>query len=455
MNNGYSRRPVIFSTMQQIAYLERACAHILAGWIPKVVEIDRTLTLGRFQYISIANAAGLARSIQGQSLPMGGWAIAVPSSWRDYATAIDHSASEGTLLWSLFAELKPRVVALACALLEKTDPLMDVYIREQLEATRDSARSQMAWYASLALADAVEDHGRNLRALWDARDDGPLIEPGAWLWQPLDRVPHPSRPAELVHVKRGSISSHSIYPNNGKHTRENFHRMFDEEITTLELFARCSYEHPELPEDFHLAMARQMSDESRHAQICLNVLSEYGGSYGDMPISTGVYDFHYQYEPCEPGSQRELLWRLLLRSAFEEALSLDGFVLQIKKRDFFEEGRISQVLEAIMADEIHHVKSGWRYSTFLCDGDRERVRTELDLAHAYDLKRTEEIRRAFVMENQEEALAELAFVRMRNRTVPKLFPFDLNITVNRTARSACGMSEEEMNRVVDWGYASP
>lgn len=451
----YMRRPLIFSAAQQIAYLERAAAHTLAGWLPKAVAIETKLALGRFLYTSMDNAVATVRAIQSSSLPLGGWAVALPEGWSAYAAEIYAASSDVDLLWSLFADLKVRIRELSTQLLQRTDPIADVYLRERIEATLRSTESQIAWYQALGLPVASEERVRTLRALWDARDNGMMKDSAGLVWAPRDRVPSPARPAHLRHAKRGSISSHAIYPNNGKHTREMFHRMFDEELTTMELFARCSYEHPDMPEEFHWAMARQASDESRHAQMCLDQLAEFGGQYGDMPISDGVYTFHYQYEPCEPGSKRELMWRLLLRSAFEEALSLDGFVLQVRKRDFFEEASVSRVLEAIMADEIHHVRSGWRWSTFLNGGDRAKTREELEQAHAWDLKATEDIRRKFVYENQEEALEELDFVKKRDSFVPKLFPFDLDITLNRVARSAAGMTDEDMAQVVDWGYVKP
>ncbi len=433
MPKRFLRRPLIFCALQEIAFLERAAAHILAGWLPKVVATDVKLRLGRIQYATMDNAVAIFRSIQAASLPLGGWAVALPEGWRAYVSAIDASASDTELLHSLFVGLKGRVKALSSELLAQTDDVTDAYVRERVEITQRSVEAQIAWYESLRLPPASEDRVRALAALWAGRDNGLMKDVPTLLWTPIDRVPHPSRPADLKHAKRGSLSSHSIYPNNVKHTRETFHRMFDEEITTMELFARCSYEHPDMPEEFHWAMARQASDESRHAQSCLDILGEIGGAYGESEISTGVYDFHYEYAPCEPGSKKELQWRLLLRSGFEEALSLDGFVYQVKKRDYYEEGFISRVLEAIMADEIHHVRSGWRWSTVLADGDRARARAELETAHAYDLQKTEEIRRNFVMENPDEALAELDFVRQRDQAVPRLFPFSLDIRLNRTA----------------------
>ncbi|MDC3961122.1 DUF455 family protein [Polyangium jinanense] len=423
--------------------------------MPKIVGIDTTLTLGRFQYASMQNASTLRNTTQSLSLPIGGFRLSLPEGWRNYACAIDRSASEPILLWSLFADLKRRAKGLVVDVLGGTDPVLDTNIREQLETALRSLETQIAWYEAQHLTGAPEEHARVLQALWEAREAGAPTDVSEWLWAPIDRVPRPSRPGHMRFATRGALSSRAIYEDEVEHTRQMFHGMTDEEITTLELFARCSYEHPDMPEEFHAAMARQMFDESRHAQACINTLEDFGGTYGDLPISTGVYDFHYHHAPCEPGSKRELLWRLLLRSTFEEALSLDGFVLQIKKRAFYGQEQVTRVLGAIMSDEIFHVRSGVRWSTYLCNGDRRRAREEREQAHAFDLEQLEKIRREFVMANPEQALEELAFMRMRDAVVPKRFPFSLDISINRAARKAAGMDDEDMAQVVEWGYAKP
>jgi uncharacterized ferritin-like protein (DUF455 family) len=454
MNIEYWRRPAVFSAIQEIAYLERVATHAIAGWLPKVVPLESKMTLGRFQFACMDNASGLLKMNESLSAPMGGFSASLPGGWRGYALAVDRSESEHTFLWSLFADLKARVLSLACEALRRTDPVLDQHIQEKLVSARDRAQSQMEWYRALGLPAAPEAHARALSSLWDARATGAPMGAKDWLWAPVDRVRKPTRPDHLRHAEPGSMSSYAILGTDA-HTIETFHGSFDDEITTMELFGRCSYEHPDLPEEFHWAMARQASDESRHAQSCLDVMASFGGTYGQHVMSTGIYDFHYQFSDCEPGSKRELLWRLLLRSTLQEALSLDGFVLQIKKREFHGQSNVARVLESIMADEVQHVRSGLKWSTFLCGGDGAKVRAELTTAHDFYLAEVERKRRKYVMENPEKALAELEFVRNRDVVVPQAYPFDLTIPVNRVARKAAGMTNEDIEQIVEWGYAYP
>ena len=46
-----------------------------------------------------------------------------------------------------------------------------------------------------------------------------------------------------------------------------FHGLMDAELSAAELMARNSHEHPEMPWDFHVDMARQNWDEVRHARL--------------------------------------------------------------------------------------------------------------------------------------------------------------------------------------------
>jgi uncharacterized ferritin-like protein (DUF455 family) len=451
MTRSFWPRRAVLETVETLAFLQRSAAHLLAGWLAKVPDLEDKMVLGCLQYTHMESTTGLRRQLHAASQPFGAWTSSLHQGIKNYATALETTANKPGGLAAALADLHTRVREQADAALQGTDPVMDAYLREQLVQASRAAEQQLSWCA----AHQATGRQASLEESWAARQQGEVLAENAWLSSPADRVPRPARAEGLKLAIPGALSSHATHANNPAHSRQTFHRMFDEEITTMELFGRSSYEHPALPEAFHLNMARQVSDESRHARACLEVLTDLGGTYGERPCSVGVYTFHYQYGPCEPGSERELLWRLLLRSAFEEALSLDGFVLQIKKRQHHQQEQIARVLEAIMADEIFHVRNGWHWATHLCGGDRERVNRELAEAHAWDLTETERIRRAYVMENPDEALAELEFVKQRNDIVPASYPFSLDIRINRAARQAAGMSEAEMDQVVSWGYAYP
>jgi hypothetical protein len=65
-----------------------------------------------------------------------------------------------------------------------------------------------------------------------------------------------------------------------------FHGLMDAELSAAELMARNSHEHPELPWDFHVDMARRCWDEIRHAEVYDRLMAtELGCHWGDYPIS--------------------------------------------------------------------------------------------------------------------------------------------------------------------------
>ncbi|HEX4460902.1 MAG TPA: DUF455 family protein [Polyangia bacterium] len=451
-------RVELYRLVHELAYFERAIAHTIAGWLPKIPAIGIKMALAHHQHAAMSHAAGLHGALKALELYRGAWDYSVPAGYRDFMMAIDGCQNGEQLIAGLHVQLRARLARSYAALLRLADPVLDQPLIAQVLPMRDENMRQRHWAQKLVTGAPTRSTARfaqNLEQRWADRQTGARVALADWLWAPLDRVPKALRPAGLTRSTRGAMSSFGHRFTVPKDVAMTFHGTFDDELTTMELFARCSYEHPDMPLEFHVNMARQVSDESRHAEACERVCNEAGYRYGDFEISTGVYDFHYQFTPCAPGSKRELMWRLLLRSTLQEALSLDGFVLQIKKREFHGQIWIARVLESIMADEVFHVKSGVRWTRHLCDGDAVRARDERTQAHDFYLAYVNGVRNEYVDRYPERALAELDYVRHRDRTVPEEYPFSLQIPVNRQARAAAGFTEPELRDVVDWGYAYP
>jgi uncharacterized ferritin-like protein (DUF455 family) len=443
--------------VHEVAYFERAIAHVLAGWLPKVRDIDTKLTLAHHQYAAMSHATTLLGALKAREQGDGAWDYSVPEGHRDFMLAIDACPDAAQVVIAIQLRLRARLARAYTTLVKLADPVLDGPLLKSLESLREENLRQHKWARQLigAIPAAHEERVRELDERWADRETARRIPLAEWLWSPRDRVPTPARPKGLRRATRGAMSSSGHRVLVPRDLAKTFHGTVDDELTTMELFARSSYEHPDLPLEFHANMARQVSDESRHAEACARVCNDAGFSYGDFEISTGIYDFHYAFEPCEPGSKRELLWRLLLRSTLQEALSLDGFVLQIKKREFHGQAWIARVLESIMADEVFHVKSGVRWTRHLCGDDLECVQAERAEAHAFYIGYVQRVRDEFVDRHPERALKELAYVRRRDAMVPTDYPFPLDIPINRHARLAAGFTEAELQEVVAWGYARP
>ena len=57
-----------------------------------------------------------------------------------------------------------------------------------------------------------------------------------------------------------------------------------------ELTARSSHEHPDMPWDFHVDMARQVWDDLRHAEFCDRLMAtELDCHWGDYPVAFAAF----------------------------------------------------------------------------------------------------------------------------------------------------------------------
>ena len=99
---------------------------------------------------------------------------------------------------------------------------------------------------------------------------------------------------------------------------EFLHRQMNEEVDALECSARSICDFPDAPWETRLFLARQCSDEARHAQLFRDLFVARGGTIGEYP----VMNFQYRII-CGIDS---LLGRLaadsFLGGSFDETLAL-------------------------------------------------------------------------------------------------------------------------------------
>ena len=159
-------------------------------------------------------------------------------------------------------------------------------------------------------------------------------------------------------------------PVEAEEQRHFFHGLCDAEICAAELMARNSHEHPEMPWDFHVDMARQTWDEMRHAEIHRILMpTELGCEWGDYPIGFAYFKSIYAYD---------LLGRLVLFNGTSEQKAM--WRHSHRRKVLVERGQetVAKVFDYLLADEVPHVHNGSRWGTYLLDGDerayREKVR---------------------------------------------------------------------------------
>jgi uncharacterized ferritin-like protein (DUF455 family) len=229
------------------------------------------------------------------------------------------------------------------------------------------------------------------------------------------------------------------------------HDNIDGEYTTMELVARCIYEQPGMPAGFHLDMARQASDEGRHAAALERLAESCGVKYGDLPVYSYAYDALYQFKPCAAGSRDELLWRLLLRATVHEGSSLDELAYQARRRTALQQNEMADLFRYLLADELFHVESGIKWTRYLCiqlgkspAEEREKARGHYE---AGMLRR----RLQFIKAHPEEAAHEEAQLNeLRAHQEKNTDPFPIAMGINLAARRAVGFTDEDIAQAARW-----
>jgi Protein of unknown function (DUF455) len=159
-------------------------------------------------------------------------------------------------------------------------------------------------------------------------------------------------------------------PTDPEEQKHFFHGLMDAELCAAELMARNSHEHPEMPWDFHVDMARQCWDEIRHAEVHDRLMTtELDCRWGDYPIGFGYFKSIYALD---------LLGRLALFNGTSEQKAMWRHSHRRKVLLELGQATIARVFDYLLADEVPHVHNGVRWGTHLLGGDeaayREKVR---------------------------------------------------------------------------------
>ena len=448
MRRGAASPSQAAATLVQLAFVERSLAHILAGWAVKMPAFEAKRAFAAQMHRSMERATALRSRVNGLCHATAGEAR-LPAGWRLLLSHIDRAPSPAGLVAAIYRWLYPRLIALYERHRNETDPdgdrasveLIGTFLpaleRERRDGLALAPDRRGAWFGELD-------------QLWERRLTGEMLALADAVWSPIERAPAAARPQGSRFSASGSLGLFPVDPLNDKRDVGMFlHKELDEEYTTLELVARNSYEHPDMAWAFHRDMARQASDEARHADMIARLMTARGFRHGDFPLSTSSYDGIYEFAPCEPGSRRELLWRMLIRQTFMEGLAIDHLAYEIERRRSAGQADIATVFEYILRDEVFHAQSGLRWSQHLVP-DPEAVRRERGEAIGYFTARAEAAREYFVMENLDAAMAELDAIEagkgLRGGRLPER-------PLNRTGRRQAGYSDEDIREVVAWGYA--
>lgn len=442
------------SSLAGLAFLERALAHILAGWAVKTPAFESKLLFATQMHRAMERATQWRSRIHGLC-----HAVAaeprLPKGWQAALKHIDASPDPDAVVMAIHGKLYPCLIEMCEAHARGTDATGDraslELIRSFLPALRAERRdglSILPW-SKRAKARTCDS---TFEELWTTCENGEPLSLEQLLWEPLDRVPAAARPEGSRFSPTGSLG---LLPADPLHNQGDLaiflHKELDEEFTTLELMARNSYEHPSMPWNFHRDMARQASDEARHARMIERLMQARGIRHGQFEISVASYDGLYEFEPCETGSRKELLWRMLIRQTFMEGLAVDHLAFDIERRKRAGQSDIAHVFEYILRDEVFHAQSGLRWSHEILGSDRASLVEARREAFDYFTSRAEAARERFVMENLDAAMAELAAIEAVKAARGSKRP---ETPLNRIGRKQAGYGEDDINQIVTWGFAS-
>src|ERR1700675_2747295 len=184
-----------------------------------------------------------------------------------------------------------------------------------------------------------------------------LARPDTHILVPLERI-------FQARVDQG-FSPTNVMPHEEDFLKGRLHGIAACEMQAMEAAGRTLFDFPDAPWEFQLDMARQVWDESRHAEIFIKLL-EYVGSYlGEFPETEVLWSCTQIDDPaCRvAGINRGL-----------EGLACDVFEQLIRWAQKMGDEVIERSIDYVLADEITHVRMGSKWMRKLTEGDPERLK---------------------------------------------------------------------------------
>jgi uncharacterized ferritin-like protein (DUF455 family) len=150
--------------------------------------------------------------------------------------------------------------------------------------------------------------------------------------------------------------------------RLQLHGIFVGELQALEAASRTLWDFPDLPWEFKMNMARQCWDEARHVQIYEKLIEHVGGTVGEFPENTFLFEVSCADDP---------VLRVAGVNRCLEGLACDAFRSLIEYARAVGDDVIAQAVDFVLADELTHVRFGSEWvKTFTRDDPERAQRTQ-------------------------------------------------------------------------------
>jgi hypothetical protein len=309
---------------------------------------------------------------------------------------LDEAPTMAAYLAGVYRVVKPGLVAAYTLHLNHAAPLADeptcILLRQTLTVEQEQVREGGALLESLAASDdgeATRVWQTRIEELWAGAggleglgEDAGREVVGHFAGQGIKPAPATAARDSRFRLTDEGFGEAKRDPDDA--VRHMAHRDADNEMHAAEVLGRNLYEHPEMPWEYHVDMARQCWDEVRHAVLYQKYLEERGGRLGDFPVVPG----NYAYRMALDFPHR--LYDLHLRG---ERLGMSDLIRMRKEARRSGDRSYELLNDYVHADEVPHVKNG-RWLKWLLNEDeaafqrveREtmRIRADYEREHADD-----------------------------------------------------------------------
>lgn len=350
----------------------RELVHLSCGWLPLVPEFERKLRLGEHIHDDARAISRVRRRLYELRHPSD-HPGAPGAELADLLDRLARADAPDRYLALAYGEAKPALRRAIGTHLEQLDPVTDepsLILLRKLAGRQDRHLAELGGAVPAPSGAATPDDigalpidlkapPRELRPL------PPLSEPAR---DPAVEVTPEGDPylVDELYVNDPDLNHVPIESDEQRHF---FHALMDAELSAAELMARNSHEHPEMPWDFHVDMARQVWDEVRHARVHdILMPTELGCRWGDYPVGFSYFRSIYAHD---------LLGRLALFNSTSEQQAM--WRHSHRRKVLVERGQeqVAKVFDYLLADEVPHVHNGVRWGSFLLDGDESAYRRKV------------------------------------------------------------------------------
>ena len=348
-------------------HLLREVVHLSAGWLPLEPRLEVKYLLGDHLHDDARAVTKIRRRLYELRTPSD-YPGAPSSELAELLERANAATTSMEYIQVAYGELKPLLIEAVKIHLDALDALVDEPSLRQLVQLQHRQERHVAELPAPAPATpAFEDLGAlaiRLREVRELTVMAPLREPARDDYVQVTADGDPFLTDSLY--VNGDENHVPIDPEEQKHF---FHGLMDAELCAAELMARNSHEHPEMPWDFHVDMARQTWDEIRHAEVHDALMtSELDCNWGDYPVGFAYFKSIYAYD---------LLGRLALFNGTSEQKAMWRHSHRRKVLVELGQATVARVFDYLLADEVPHVHNGKRWGTHLLGGDEAAYRDKL------------------------------------------------------------------------------